>query len=299
MAAELGIGKEALDAFAKEGEDAAAAVEELSEAIDIYLGQQFNVSEATRQAGESFAEMIDKFTDGEATWADQAAAQQEYVTGVAGMVTAMSEQGESQQAVDNALRSNISSLRAARDAGQITGEQFVTLRDQILGIPHGTETRVLTPGAREAQENMRLLKMGIELVPGRKAVPVSAPGATEATSQAWGFKNALDAIPKEVVVHYKNVGAPLAKYASGTESAAPGLAMVGERGPELVAFSGGERVFTASQSRAMVSSGSSAAGAGIVVNVYGKATAADAQPVVDALRRWSQRNGPVPIKVNG
>lgn len=303
MARELGIGKQAFDAFAKKGEDAAAAVEELSEAIDMYLSQQFDVPQATREAGESFAEMIEKFTDGESTWADQAAAQQEYVTGVAGMVSAMSEQGASQQAVDNALRSNIQSLRAARDAGQITGEQFVTLRDQIIGIPHGTETKVTTPGAREAQDNMRLLKMGIELVPGRKAVPVSAPGATTATTQAWGFKTALDAIPKEVVVHYKNVGAPLAKYASGTESAAPGLAMVGEHGPELVAFGGGERVFSAQETSAMGAvsrlPAGGGGGAGIVVNVYGSATKADGQAVVDALRRWQQRNGPVPVKVNG
>jgi len=38
-------------------------------------------------------------------------------------------------------------------------------------------------------------------------------------------------------------------YATGTASAAPGLAWVGERGPELVAFGGGERVFTADASR--------------------------------------------------
>ncbi|WP_185961258.1 hypothetical protein [Telmatospirillum sp. J64-1] len=40
-------------------------------------------------------------------------------------------------------------------------------------------------------------------------------------------------------------------YAVGTLSAAPGLAWVGERGPELVSFRGGERVFTAAQSAAM------------------------------------------------
>jgi len=297
MAAELGIGKQAFEDFAHEGGDAAAAVEELTDAIDIYLGQQFDVPEATRQAGESFSEMITKFTDGESTWADQAAAQQEYVTGVAGVVTAMSEQGASQQAVDDALRSNIGSLRAARDAGQITGEQFVTLRDQILGIPHGTETRVLTPGAREAQENMRILKSRIEIVPGRKVVPVSTPGAAGAIGEAWGLKQALDNIPKEVVVHYKHVGSviPRGGYASGTESAARGLAWVGEHGPELVAFAGGERVFSAQESAAMGATtlrpaGSNAAGS-ITVNVYGSATKADGQAVVDAIKRWEQRNG--------
>ncbi len=36
-------------------------------------------------------------------------------------------------------------------------------------------------------------------------------------------------------------------YASGTESAAPGVALVGEEGPELVYFNGGEQVFTADE----------------------------------------------------
>lgn len=43
-------------------------------------------------------------------------------------------------------------------------------------------------------------------------------------------------------------GASVPGYASGTKNAAPGLAWVGERGKELVAFNGGEKVFTASAS---------------------------------------------------
>ncbi|WP_190325451.1 BAR domain-containing protein, partial [Halopseudomonas salina] len=42
-------------------------------------------------------------------------------------------------------------------------------------------------------------------------------------------------------------------YATGTPSAPPGLAWVGERGPELVAFGGGERVFTADASQRLAS----------------------------------------------
>ncbi len=44
-------------------------------------------------------------------------------------------------------------------------------------------------------------------------------------------------------------------FASGTPSAPRGLAMVGESGPELVAFRGGERVFTNAQTTAMLSGG--------------------------------------------
>lgn len=44
-------------------------------------------------------------------------------------------------------------------------------------------------------------------------------------------------------------------YASGTRSAASGLHWVGELGPELINFSGGERVYTAAESARMVGTG--------------------------------------------
>ena len=87
-------------------------------------------------------------------------------------------------------------------------------------------------------------------------------------------------------------------FASGTESAPRGLAVVGEYGPELVAFRGGERVYSHAQSVAMIRGTSTAGGTSIIVNVHGRATAADGQEVVDALRRWSRTNGPVPVKVS-
>lgn len=254
MAIELGISKQALEGLDKSAEDASSAVEELSDAIDLYLGQQFDVPEATRQAGESFAEMIAKFTDGESTWADQGAAMQEYVTGVAGVVTAMSEQGASQQAVDDAIRSHISSLRAQRDAGAITGQQFVTLRDQILGIPHGAETRVTTPGAREAQENARQLKRDIDIIPGRKSVPLATTGAAQAIGDAIGFKNHLDAIPKTVTVQLKAVGDVLPK-ASGGPVEAGQTYLVGENGPELAVFGKSGTIIPAGPTAAMMSAG--------------------------------------------
>jgi SLT domain-containing protein/phage-related protein len=45
---------------------------------------------------------------------------------------------------------------------------------------------------------------------------------------------------------------PGSPYANGTSSATPGLHLVGEQGPEMVAFGGGEKVFTASQTSSML-----------------------------------------------
>ena len=60
-------------------------------------------------------------------------------------------------------------------------------------------------------------------------------------------------------------------FASGTDSAPRGMAIVGEEGPELVQLGGGERIYPAGQTRAILNSASSggfgASGGGAVVNV--------------------------------
>ena len=50
-------------------------------------------------------------------------------------------------------------------------------------------------------------------------------------------------------------------YASGTDNAAPGLALVGEEGPELVYFNGGEKVLNASRTASLQSNAIPAASA--------------------------------------
>ena len=59
-------------------------------------------------------------------------------------------------------------------------------------------------------------------------------------------------------------------YATGTASATPGLRWVGENGPELVAFKGGEYVHTAAQSMAIATNqmAQSAVGPPVIVNQY-------------------------------
>lgn len=70
-------------------------------------------------------------------------------------------------------------------------------------------------------------------------------------------------------------------FASGTESAPRGLAMVGESGPELVSFRGGERVFSNAQSRAMLSGGG--AGGNVYVTVHVAGSVLSDGDLVDAI----------------
>lgn len=54
--------------------------------------------------------------------------------------------------------------------------------------------------------------------------------------------------PSDIKAYFDGNG-----YATGTLNAAPGLALVGEKGPELINFGGGEVVYTAAETRRMIS----------------------------------------------
>ncbi len=90
--------------------------------------------------------------------------------------------------------------------------------------------------------------------------------AQSARSTMQGFIDGANGMAASVQAAYRSVaagamaaisgamGAGLSVtrgYASGTESAVPGFAMVGEDGPELVLFQGGERVINARETAAM------------------------------------------------
>lgn len=74
----------------------------------------------------------------------------------------------------------------------------------------------------------------------------------EAFAGLW--QGALDTLPAVVSAPYGDsawaANRTVPMYAGGTNSAAPGVALVGENGPELVYFHGGERVLTAAETAA-------------------------------------------------
>ena len=294
----------ALDDTASSAERAGSAIEDLTDAIDLYLSGTFDVPEAQRELGESFNQLEEQMTADEQNWRDQSAAMQDVVESTAAVISAMSEQGASQQAVDDQMRSSIQTLRAMRDAGMITGDQFVTLRDQILAIPHGTETKVTTPGARQSIDDVERLYAGLVVTGSAKVAP-SVNVAVE-RAQFDRLVHDLDAADNrrfsmQVSVNYNSNK----KRATGGPVAGGESYMVGEQGPEM--FIPGESgvIVPADITADIVGGGASArrsgaagGGTSIVVNVHGRATVDDGQAVVDALRRWQQRNGPVPVKVS-
>ena len=92
------------------------------------------------------------------------------------------------------------------------------------------------------------------------------------------------------------LGSPTPHYASGTNSAEPGFALVGEEGPELVYFNGGEKVINASETASMrtspgisamatpYGSGDSPVTIQLSINIQGNAT----PETVEALQAQSE-----------
>ena len=280
---------------------AASEMQDFTAAMSDYLDEVVNIPSSQRDVQESITDMVSTMQDSESTWFDMADAQDSVITNTADLITNLRDNGASQAELDGAIQNTIGMLRAERDAGHITKEKFRELRDEILGIPHKASTVVTTPGLTEGISNAdKFAEKAKQIDKLNPSTSFSAPGLSDAYSKSLNYLSTLQSMDGKVITTtFKTIGSPVGKYASGTESAVPGLALVGEQGPELVAFGGGERVLTATQTAATMSAGSPVAGASIVVNVHGTATAQDGQAVVDALRRWQQRNGPVPVRVNG
>ena len=258
---------------------AAAEMQDLAGAMSDYLAEVVDVPAAQRDVQSSITDMVATMQDGESSWFDMADAQDEVVTSTAGLITKMQEQGASQEDLDGVISGTIGMLRAERDAGHITQGQFATLSGEIRRVPNKARTVVETPG-----------------------LPLAISGA-------HNYRAELDRIPRDITTNVRlNTGRLYADIAGAAAS------LRSLRDIESASGSGSRQASTpvtmlaAAPSGALIpvtagvgSTGSAgeSAGASIVVNVHGTATEADGQKVVDALRRWQQRNGPVPVRVNG
>lgn len=113
-------------------------------------------------------------------------------------------------------------------------------------------------------------KLQKELEDDVAAMNLGSKAAEAARATIQGYIDGLDGMHPEVQAAFArfaqavpqtpalpgNGFAPIASlhgrgYATGTESAEPGFALVGEKGPELIYFNGGEKVVNAAQTAAM------------------------------------------------
>ncbi|MGW3595014.1 hypothetical protein [Streptomyces sp. NPDC005167] len=163
-----------------------------------------------------------------------------------------------------------SKLIAAADAMGLTKAQAKALADQILQTPD--KTARLKGNLEDLESKLASAKSQLGKVPDSRKSSIRAR-IDDLQAKIAQAKAALDAMNGRTATTYlKTVYSPpghngpggIPMHAKGTLSAAAGWALVGEEGPELVRFKGGERVFDHKTSMGMASDlgGRSPLGAG-------------------------------------
>lgn len=110
---------------------------------------------------------------------------------------------------------------------------------------------------------------------------------TVITKGVNGAKSAIDGLNNLKVPEPAIPDIDIPRYASGTRNAKRGWALVGEEGPEVVLMGGGERVFTANQTRRIMQGGSQTAVGGVSIgSLTINPSAAQWGQLMDLLGQW-------------
>ena len=170
---------------------------------------------------EGLAEVIASFADGSA----------DSVNAVAGLASAsdedlqtMVENWRELQKEQEAAAGSVSDLKTGFTAAmdELQAALAEDIREMDLGAEAIEAGRATIQGYIFAANEMLPLVQNAYEDLGKAAV--NAMGPLPYSDSAWAANRSLN------------------KYAAGTQNAAPGLALVGEEGPELIYFGGGEKV---------------------------------------------------------
>ncbi|MFD8640782.1 hypothetical protein ACFV14_10780 [Streptomyces zaomyceticus] len=212
-------------------------------------------SEKARQADAALRNLASK-AEAAAAAADLQGKSNEYVNGIL-------DRGR-QQLIDHARE--LTGDKAAADA----------LARSYLAVP--SPTARLKGNIDDLQAKLNTAKKQLSSVPDARKAQVKA-NIAQLETQIERARAKLNAIDGKTAVTYvstvyssdrvvspdgHNGPGGIPKYASGTDSAAAGWALVGEEGPELVRMRGGEQVFDHRTSMRMAAPLGSAAGAGLI-----------------------------------
>lgn len=108
----------------------------------------------------------------------------------------------------------------------------------------GAASKVQSLGTKATGAGSKLTAMGSKASAAASNLSKFSSAVSSIASAASGLASKISSI---------HIPSSIGKgHARGTSSAAPGLKLVGEEGPELLQFRGGERVYTAAQTRHML-----------------------------------------------
>ncbi|WP_297199839.1 phage tail tape measure protein [uncultured Flavonifractor sp.] len=324
----------AMKNYAAEAENGAGATASTSDQIFALQGLLVNTKEQIDAQAQSYKDAYlaayDSISGQYALWEEAAPV---VATSIGELNTALSSQVDYWQDYNNNLQSLIDrsgeieglrdmlssyadgsqeSVNAIAGLAGATDQQLQTMvsnwqaLQQEQGKVAGSMADLKTDFNTFVEEMLENLAAKIE------AMNLSEEAAESAEQTIQGYINGANSMLPQVQAAYaglartaRNALSPsgggltlnIPGYASGTQRAAPGLALVGEQGPELVYFGGGEQVMTAAetaalQARLSISGGEEALpGTGGSVHLGGvqvvfQITGAPAPEVVEDLRAY-------------
>ena len=190
-----------------------------------------NLESLTERAAD-----IDGLSDVIASFADGS---KDSVNAIAGMAAAS----------DSDLAKMVENYRSLQEAQKTTSESMADLETGMSNAMDEIAQNVADSVADMdlSDEAMKSAQSTVQgFIDGAEGMMPRVKEAYEKVANA--ASDALAGANKRYNIDQKNGNIP--SYAVGTESAAPGFAIVGENGPELVYFNGGETVLTAPETRA-------------------------------------------------
>ena len=215
----------------------------LSSQTEYWDNYNYNLESLSKRTGdiEGLGDVIASFADGSS----------DSVNVIAGMA----------DATDDELKTMVTNFeeqkKAQEEVSKSLADYKVDIDDTMDGIVDDMEKAVedmkLSDQAEEAAK-ATIQAYADAILAGKGSVTTAADIVAAAAVSSLSFAEGYD---YSADIGYTKIAAQNA-YASGTDYAEKGIALVGEEGPELVAMRGGERVVDADNTRALLSGGSGA-----------------------------------------
>lgn len=216
----------------------------LSSQTEYWDNYSYNLESLSKRTGdiEGLGDVIASFADGS----------KDSVNVIAGMA----------DATDDELKTMVTNFeeqkKAQEEVSKSLADYKVDIDDTMDGIVDDMEKAVedmkLSDKAEEAAK-ATIQAYADAILAGKGSVTTAADIVAAAAAQALSGASASDKAYEGSVRGFREFENA---YASGTDYAERGIALVGEEGPELVAMRGGERVVDADNTRALLSGGSGA-----------------------------------------
>jgi hypothetical protein len=246
----------------RQAEDYERALTAQAEAYQALKQEQDAVIEAARSERDSWAETYDALVANKRATDDLREAQRALADQTYGLHDAELALEQAITSATETLANEETTLREARGAmedvataADDAAQKQLALNGQTINTTEGMnawiESMLTSASTLEGPLREEVLNH-ISAISGIPRDVLTQFGVEIDAARLREIAADLDFTSRERFVRFTPTG-NIPRYASGTRSALPGIGIAGEDGPELIKFNGGERVFSANETAAMLS----------------------------------------------